>query len=98
MVSTIEWTKFIELRPPRSPSTDTTRSPPPASNASDVCQSGSQVEQDIAGGYVVLTDEQHQLGPLRRECLTMSSVCVDLLLCCGSYVEQDEVGEMSGSV
>ena len=26
------------------------------------------------------------------------SVCVDLLLCCGSYVEQDEVGEMSGSV
>ena len=72
--------------------------PPPASNASDVCQSGSQVEQDIAGGYVVLTDEQHQLGPLRRECLTMSSVCVDLLLCCGSYVEQDEVGEMSGSV
>ena len=28
----------------------------------------------------------------------MSSVCVDLLLCCGSYVEQDEVGEMSGSV
>ena len=50
--------------------------PPPASNASDVCQSGSQVEQDIAGGYVVLTDEQHQLGPLRRECLTMSSVCV----------------------
>ena len=39
-----------------------------------MCQSGSQVEQDIAGGYVVLTDEQHQMGPLRRECLTMSTM------------------------